>query len=122
MKISKFSLFPVFKEEYLYQITRFLREDCAENEFDKAECVICTDISEMFRFLHVKYKMSLSRGVRLTNLSQLVCFQKEICGLKKNWIAPMPTELSCHCLKSETLKHPIIRNVTLLLELAQIVL
>lgn len=83
MKISKFSLFPVFKEEYLYQITGFLREDCAENEFGKAECVICTDISEMFRFLHVKYKMSLSRGVRLTNLSQLVCFQKEICGLKK---------------------------------------
>ena len=85
MKISKFSLFPVFKEEYLYQITGFLREDCAENEFDKAECVICTDISEMFRFLHVKYKMSLSRGVRLTNLSQLVCLQKKkkICGLKK---------------------------------------
>ena len=83
MKIPKFSLFPVFKEEYLYQITGFLREDCTENDFDKAKCVICTDIFEMFRFLHVKYKMSLSRGMRLTNSSQLVCLQNSLWIKKK---------------------------------------
>ena len=34
----------------------------------------------------------------------------------------MPTELSCHCFKSETLKHPIVRSFALPLKLAQVVL
>lgn len=81
--MPKLSLSPIWKAEYLHQITWSFGKGLSVLKMNliRAECVICTDISETFRFLNVKYKISFSRGVRLTHFSQLVCLQK-VYGLK----------------------------------------
>lgn len=109
--MPKFGLSPTWKAGYLHQITWSFGKGLPVLKINliTAECVICTVISEMFRFLNVKYKMSFSRVVRFINCSLLVCLKKSM-DWKQFWIALIPADISCNCLESQTQKHPEIRN------------